>query len=126
MQSSNSPKAIPYRPRRSMFNWVDFLVVVATLLVFGAVVAANNHRAHAETRSGGSEFVTANRVTPGNRPSALGPSKLSNSSIRFCSNNTRAGPKSCSDSGNRHAGIPCPARKAPTSPKAPKTMTAAG
>ena len=52
MQSpSINPKAVPHRPRRSMLNWVDFLVIVATVLVFAAVVAANNHRARAESRS---------------------------------------------------------------------------
>jgi hypothetical protein len=34
-----------------MLNWVDFLVILATVLVFGAVVAANNHHAKAQTRS---------------------------------------------------------------------------
>ncbi len=52
MQSqSNKAKAIPYRPRRSMLNWADFLVILATVLVFGAVVAANNPHAKAQTRS---------------------------------------------------------------------------
>lgn len=53
MQSaSTKAKAISYRPRRSMLNWVDFLVILATVLVFGAVVAANNPHARAETRTG--------------------------------------------------------------------------
>ena len=52
MQSPpNQPKAIPYRPKRSMLNWVDFLVILATVLVFGAVVAANNPHARAQTRA---------------------------------------------------------------------------
>jgi hypothetical protein len=34
-----------------MLNWVDFLVIVATVTVFGAVVAANNHHAKAQTRA---------------------------------------------------------------------------
>ncbi len=49
---SDKSKAIPYRPRRSLLNWVDFLVILATVLVFGAVVAANNPHARAQTRSG--------------------------------------------------------------------------
>ena len=52
----NSPdtkaKAVPYRPRRSALNWVDYLVIAATALTFAAVVAANNpHTARAETRN---------------------------------------------------------------------------
>lgn len=51
----NSPdqkaKAAPYRPRRAALNWVDYLVIVATVLTFAAVVAANNpHAARAQTR----------------------------------------------------------------------------
>ena len=49
MQSST---AKPYRPKRSMLNWVDFLVIAATVLVFGAVVVSNNHHARAASRSG--------------------------------------------------------------------------
>lgn len=52
MQSpSNRSKAIPYRPRKSMLNWVDFLVILATVLVFAAVVAENNPHARAQSRS---------------------------------------------------------------------------
>ena len=52
----NSPdtkaKAVPYRPRRSALNWVDYLVIAATALTFAAVVAANNpHAARAQTRA---------------------------------------------------------------------------
>ena len=52
----NSPdtkaKAVPYRPRRSALNWVDYLVIAATALTFVAVVAANNpHVARAQTRA---------------------------------------------------------------------------
>lgn len=36
-----------------MFNWIDFLVVLATLLVFGAVAAtASSHHAKAQSSSG--------------------------------------------------------------------------
>ena len=49
---ANPPKAVPYRPKRAMFNWVDFLVVLATVLVFGAVAAtANSHHAKAQSSS---------------------------------------------------------------------------
>jgi hypothetical protein len=52
----NSPtdnsKALPYRPRRAALNWVDYLVIAATVLTFAAVVAANNpHAARAQTRA---------------------------------------------------------------------------
>ncbi len=52
----NSPdtkaKAVPYRPRRAALNWVDYLVIAATVLTFVAVVAANNpHAARAQTRA---------------------------------------------------------------------------
>ncbi len=52
----NSPeqetKAVPYRPRRAALNWVDYLVIAATALTFGAVVAATNpHMVRAQTRS---------------------------------------------------------------------------
>ncbi len=52
----NSPdqtvKAAPYRPRRAALNWVDYLVICATVLTFAAVVVANNpHAARAQTRA---------------------------------------------------------------------------
>jgi hypothetical protein len=52
----NSPdqnvKAAPFRPRRAALNWVDYLVIAATALTFGAVVVANNpHAARAQTRA---------------------------------------------------------------------------
>jgi hypothetical protein len=52
----NSPdtkaKAVSYRPRRAALNWVDYLVIAATVLTFAAVVAANSpHAARAQTRA---------------------------------------------------------------------------
>jgi hypothetical protein len=50
----NSPKskAIPYRPKRAALNWVDYLVIAATVLTFLVVVAANNpHAARAQSRA---------------------------------------------------------------------------
>lgn len=50
---TNQPKARPCRPRRAALNWVDYLVIAATVLTFFGVVAANNpHSARAETREG--------------------------------------------------------------------------
>jgi len=44
-------KAIPYRPKRAALNWVDYLVIAATVLTFLVVVAANNpHAARAASR----------------------------------------------------------------------------
>lgn len=31
----------PYRPRRAGLTWIDFLVIAATVLVFGAVVMSS-------------------------------------------------------------------------------------
>jgi hypothetical protein len=47
----NKPQTIPYRPKRSALNWVDFLVILATVLVFGVVVASSNPHARAQTRT---------------------------------------------------------------------------
>jgi len=49
---SSQAKAIPYRPKRAALNWVDYLVIAATIVTFATVVAANNpHAARAQTRS---------------------------------------------------------------------------
>lgn len=51
MNSPNNSKAVPYRPRRAALNWVDYLVIAATVLTFLVVVAANNpHAARAASR----------------------------------------------------------------------------
>jgi hypothetical protein len=34
--------AAPYRPRRAVLNWVDYLVIGATALVFIGVLAVNS------------------------------------------------------------------------------------
>jgi len=47
----NKSKAIPYRAKRAALNWVDYLVIAATVLTFFVVVAANNpHAARAASR----------------------------------------------------------------------------
>ena len=52
VNSPNNPKAIPYRPKRAALNWVDYLVIAATVLTFLVVVAANNpHAARAQSRA---------------------------------------------------------------------------
>ena len=61
MNSSDKPKAIPYRPRRAALNWVDYLVIAATVLTFLVVVAANNpHAARAQSRA--SDIVPASQL----------------------------------------------------------------
>jgi hypothetical protein len=44
--------AAPYRPRRAALNWVDYLVIGATALVFVGVLAVNStYAARAQTLS---------------------------------------------------------------------------
>jgi hypothetical protein len=52
VNSPDEKATVPYRPRRAALNWVDYLVIAATVLTFVAVVAANNpHAARAQTRA---------------------------------------------------------------------------
>jgi hypothetical protein len=49
---NSQAKAIAYRPKRAALNWVDYLVIAATIVTFATVVAVNNpHTARAQTRS---------------------------------------------------------------------------
>jgi hypothetical protein len=49
---NSQAKAIAYRPKRAALNWVDYLVIAATIVTFATVVAVNNpHAARAQTRS---------------------------------------------------------------------------
>jgi hypothetical protein len=49
---SERSKAIACRPRWAFLNRVDYLVITATVVIFGIVVAANNpHTARAESRT---------------------------------------------------------------------------
>ncbi len=49
---NSQAKAIPYRPKRAALNWVDYLVIGATIATFAVVVAVNNpHAARAQSRS---------------------------------------------------------------------------
>ncbi len=58
MNNPNKAKAVPYRPRRAALNWVDYLVIAATVLTFLVVLAANNpHAARAQSRS--ADIITA-------------------------------------------------------------------
>ena len=52
MTSPQSKTAAPYRPRRAVLNWVDYLVIAATALIFIGVLAVNNtNAARAQTLS---------------------------------------------------------------------------
>ncbi len=45
-------RAVPLRPKRAALNWVDYLVIAATVATFATVVAVNNpHAVRAQTRS---------------------------------------------------------------------------
>jgi hypothetical protein len=51
LKSSQQSQAIPYRPKKAALNWVDYLVIAATVLTFGVVLAVNNpHTARAQSR----------------------------------------------------------------------------
>ena len=43
MTSPQTKTATSYRPRRAGLNWVDYLVMAATALVFIGVLAVNQH-----------------------------------------------------------------------------------
>jgi hypothetical protein len=44
--------AAHYRPKKAALNWIDYLVIAATIATFATVVAVNNpHAARAQTRS---------------------------------------------------------------------------
>jgi hypothetical protein len=50
--TNSQAAAIPYRPKRAALNWVDYLVIAATIMTFATVVAVNNpHAARAQSRS---------------------------------------------------------------------------
>ena len=53
MKSTHSQAtAVPYRPKKAALNWIDYLVIAATIATFATVVAVNNpHAARAQTRS---------------------------------------------------------------------------
>ena len=45
MTSPQTKTAAPYRPRRAALNWVDYLVIAATAVIFIGVLAVNNMQA---------------------------------------------------------------------------------
>lgn len=52
MTSPQTKTAAPYRPRRAALNWIDYLVIAATAMVFVAVLAVNGtYAARAQGRS---------------------------------------------------------------------------
>ena len=75
MSHDNKAKALPYRPRRAALNWVDYLVIAATVLTFATVVFAANkpHAARAETRATiiPAAELPAQVAAPGERPGLI-------------------------------------------------------
>ena len=59
MNSPNKPKAIPYRPKRAALNWVDYLVIAATVLTFLVVLAANNPHAARAAQTSTADIIPA-------------------------------------------------------------------
>ena len=52
MTSPQTKTATTYRPRRAALNWVDYLVIAATAVIFVGVLAVNNmHAARAQSLS---------------------------------------------------------------------------
>ena len=62
MNSPSKTKAIPYRPRRAALNWVDYLVIAATVLTFLVVLAANNPHAARAAQSVNSDIIPASQL----------------------------------------------------------------
>jgi len=52
--------AAPYRPRRAVLNWVDYLVIAATALVFVGVLAVNS--TYAAPAQGTSSIIPASEL----------------------------------------------------------------
>ena len=66
MTSPQTKTAAPYRPRRAVLNWVDYLVIAATALIFVGVLAVNNtHAARAQTLS---TIIPASELPVAGRP----------------------------------------------------------
>jgi hypothetical protein len=52
LKNSQQSQAAPYRPKKAALNWVDYLVIAATVLTFAVVIAVNDpHAARAQSRS---------------------------------------------------------------------------
>lgn len=51
--SPRTKPAAPFRPRRAALNWVDYLIIGATALIFVGVLAVNSkHAVRAQTLAG--------------------------------------------------------------------------
>jgi hypothetical protein len=55
-------KAIPYRPKRAALNWVDYLVIAATVLTFLVVIAANNPHAARAMSHATADIIPASQL----------------------------------------------------------------
>jgi hypothetical protein len=58
--SPQTKTAAPYRPRRAALNWVDYLVMAATALVFVGVLALNG--SYAARAQGASSIIPASEL----------------------------------------------------------------
>jgi hypothetical protein len=58
--SPQTKTAAPYRPRRAALNWVDYLVIGATALIFLGVLAVNG--AHAVRADSVSSIIPASEL----------------------------------------------------------------
>jgi hypothetical protein len=72
--SQPQSQAAPYRPKKAALNWVDYLVIAATVLTFGVVLAVNNpHAARAQSRS---NMIPANVIPASELPVQTGQLKI--------------------------------------------------
>jgi hypothetical protein len=62
------------RSRRAALNWVDYLVIAATILTFLAVVASNNP--HAARAQSGSALITVSELPEQASSTPLDPGLL--------------------------------------------------
>jgi len=58
--SPQTKTGTPYRPRRAALNWVDYLVIAATAMVFAGVLAVNG--TYAANAQGGSTIIPASQL----------------------------------------------------------------
>ena len=60
MTSPQTKTAAPYRPRRAVLNWVDYLVIAATAVIFIGVLALNG--SYAARAQGASSIIPSSEL----------------------------------------------------------------
>lgn len=60
MTSPQTKTGAPYRPRRAALNWIDYLVIAATAMVFIGVLAVNG--TYAARAQDGSSVIRASEL----------------------------------------------------------------